>query len=204
MHARPRSGGRESSRRTHQLSRARSYVHSDTGFELAGVDLPLRPETQPPGPHLQRITRSPRSRPSLHGSAWKHAQWRRTCTRILDRARKLGCGTWTGDLGDSGQAAAREPRSSRMSTSRPKDASSRCRQGAVEVVWRPVQQLLRPWHSMHWTHGVMCASQPLFRSSAGEISLENEISSKAKTRVFYLCSCAALQQHYQPTSAHYT
>ncbi len=135
--ARPRSGGRESSHRGSKSSRARPDVHSDTGFEFARCDLALRPEIWPAVPHLQRITRSPRSRPSLHGSASKHVQTHRSCTRMHDRTRRRGGGTWRGDLGDSRQAAARQPHSRRTSPSTTKSAASRRWQGRLEPTGRP-------------------------------------------------------------------
>ena len=101
LQAQPRRGGRESSRRGSQSSGTRPDGRSDAGFELARCDLVLRPEIWPAGPHLQRITRSPRSRPSLHGSASKHVQTRRSCTRMHDRTRRRGGGACRGDLGDS-------------------------------------------------------------------------------------------------------
>jgi hypothetical protein len=65
----PSSRGRGCCRCTSQFTRACPHVHSDTGFELGVRKYPLWLEIQPSGPLLQRITRSPRSRPSLHGSA---------------------------------------------------------------------------------------------------------------------------------------
>ena len=66
---RVRDGGPEWHRCSSNFIRPPPHAYSDTGFELARADLVLRPEMQPSGPHLQRITRSSRSRPSLHGSA---------------------------------------------------------------------------------------------------------------------------------------
>jgi hypothetical protein len=89
----PRSRGRERSRCGSNFSRAPPHAYSDTGFELAGRNYPLWLEIQPSGPLLQRITRSPRSRPSLHGSASKHVHSHRACTQTHVRARRQGCGT---------------------------------------------------------------------------------------------------------------
>jgi len=137
LQVRPRRGGRKSSRRGSRSSRAPPEVHSDTGFEFARCDLHLRPEIWPAGPHLQRITRSPRSRPSLHGSASKHVQSHRSCTRMHNRTTRRGGGACRGDLGNSSQAAARQPRSRRASSSRTKSAASHCWQGRLEPTGRP-------------------------------------------------------------------
>lgn len=91
---------------------------------------------QPSGPHLQRITRSPRSRPSLHQSAWKCAQQRRSYTRTHARAWTLDGGTRRGGLTHSRQAAARQSHSPCPSTSTRKHASLRSRQGTVEATHR--------------------------------------------------------------------
>jgi len=65
----PSSRSRGCCRCTSHFTRACPHVNSDTGFEFGARKYPLWLETQPSGPLLQRITRSPRSRPSLHGSA---------------------------------------------------------------------------------------------------------------------------------------
>ncbi len=133
LHARPRSGGGGSSRRGSQSIRTRSDVDSNTGFELGGANHPLWLEIQPSGPQLQRITRSPRSRPSLHGSASKCGQTHRTCTRTHDRARRLGRGTWSVHLGDSSQATAGQPRWCCASHSDLKSTTSQCCGDALEA-----------------------------------------------------------------------
>jgi hypothetical protein len=115
------------------FSRAPPHANSDTGFELAVRNYPLWLEIQPSGPQLQRITRSPRSRPSLHGSASNHVIGHRACTRTHIRTSKLGCGTWSTHLGDSSQATAGQPRSCCWSYSDLKSATSQCYGGAQEA-----------------------------------------------------------------------
>jgi hypothetical protein len=149
---------------------------------------------QPSGPHLQRITRSSRSRPSLHQSASKCVQWHRTCARTRIRTRKMGCGTCTLGLGDSRQAAAREPRSPRTSSSKSKSAASRSRQGAAEAAGRLVQQLLRCQSPSRRSTRVVCASWPLFRASGARFLGKTRFLTWAKQgfflvfeRVFVCC-----------------
>ena len=122
-----RSRGREWRRRSSNFSRDPPHANSDTGFELAVQNYPLWLEIQPSGPQLQRITRSPRSRPSLHGSASDRAHSHRAHTRKHVRTRKLGGGSWRACLGHSSQAAAGQPRSCYTSTSHSKNAAPRRR-----------------------------------------------------------------------------
>jgi hypothetical protein len=87
------------------------HAYSDPGFEFAVCDLVLRREMWPAGPYLQRITRSPRSRPSLHQSASNRVHSHRTYTRMRVRTGKLGGGAWRAHLGRSTQATADQQRS---------------------------------------------------------------------------------------------
>jgi hypothetical protein len=129
----PRSRGRGWRRCSSSCSRSWPHTYSDTGFELAVQNYLLWLEIQSSGPQLQQITRSPRSQPSLHGSASKHVHSRRACTRTHVRTRKLGCGTWRAYLGDSSHAAAGQRHSCCSSASHSKSATSWCCGGALEA-----------------------------------------------------------------------
>jgi len=147
---------RRSRRSGSRCIRTSSDVNFNTGFGLPVRKYPLWLEICSAGPPLQRITRSPRSRPSLHGMASNCVHSHCTRTRMEDWTGRTGCGTWSAHLGDSSQAAAHQPLSSRASTDTSKCASSLCSGGALEAHWRPLLVFARG----RCTANTMCSHHP--------------------------------------------
>ena len=151
--ARQKSRGRRSHRSGSRCIRASSEVDFDTGFGLPVRKYPLWLEICSAGPPLQRITRSSRSRPSLHGMASKCVLAHCTRTRMEDWTGRMGCGTGSAHLGGSNQAAARQPHSCCASISDSKSTTSRCCGGALEAHRRPLLMSARG----RCTANVMCS-----------------------------------------------
>jgi hypothetical protein len=118
--------GRKSCCSGRNCSRGRSYANFDAGFGIPVRKNPLRREVCSPAAPLQRITRSSRSRPSLHEMASKCACSRCTRVRMEERTGAMGCGAWSTHLGDNSHAVPCQPPRCRASTSTSKNAPSQC------------------------------------------------------------------------------
>ena len=89
---RQKSRERRSRRSGSRCIRTSSDVNFDTGFGIPVRKYPLCLEICSAGPPLQRITRSSRSRPSLHGMASGCVCAHRTRTPTLLQKGQWGCG----------------------------------------------------------------------------------------------------------------
>ena len=146
----------------HQRIRPCSDAYSDAGFEFLARNYPLRRQTCSVGSHLQRITRSSRSRPSLNRMASGCVYVHRTRTPTKRRQGQRGCGTSRPPLGDSSQATADQQHFCWPSTSAAKTVLSSCYGGALEAAGEPC--------SCRYTAAdIALASWPLPRA-AGETS----------------------------------
>jgi hypothetical protein len=133
----PSNGAAASSRSAGRSGRTCSDAISDAGFEVPAWNYPLWPEICSPGPHVQRITRSSRSRPSLNRMASGCVYVHRTRTPTKRRQGQRGCGTSRPPLGDGSQATADQQHFCWPSTSAAKTVLSSCYGGALEAAGEP-------------------------------------------------------------------
>lgn len=134
--------GRKSCCSGRSWSRGRSYANFDAGFGIPVRKNRLRREVRSPAAPLQRITRSSRSRPSLHEMASKCAYSCCTHVRVEERTGAMGCGAWSAHLGGNSHAVSCQPPRCRASTSTSKNEPSQCEARTAAAQGGPHRRLL--------------------------------------------------------------